>query len=108
MVAAGAVDGGGEEDLTHGSHDAIQVVILGEDTVGRIEIPCPQTVESGCDRPVNIPGLELVARKLFYEKMVVGLVLVQGSDDPVAIAPGARLGTVIFKAVGFLSSIVTC
>jgi hypothetical protein len=38
---------------------------------------------------------------LFGDEAVEGLILVEGVDDVVAVAPGGRLGTVALVAVGF-------
>ena len=48
----------------------------------------------------GVVGVEFVAGELFGEKLVVGLVVVEGGDDVVAVAPGVRAVGVLTVSVG--------
>ena len=61
----------------------------------------PVAISRSCDgRASPSAGGEQVARELFEDELVVGLVAVEGGDDVVAVAPGVAVGDVLVEAVG--------
>ena len=105
IVAAGAVDGEAEERLADGADDVLQFVLpddgfhrgallLLADFVVR-----PGDEEAGGDQGVGVVRVQGVAGELQPRELVVGEVLVEGVDDPVAVAPGVGAELVPLEAL---------
>ena len=80
-----------EKCLRGGLQDIILPVKLRRPLVVRFVIPHPQPVESGRNPSLVSSIGQLVARNLLQHKTVVWLILVEGCNHIVAIAPGVRL-----------------
>ena len=102
IVAAGAAQSNAHQA---GAHDVghlreLLVVAAGHHLVARILAQRAQAVEPRGDQGLVFCGRDLIARQLFEEEPVVGLVVIEGPDHVVAIAPGIRPGGVVFVTVG--------
>ena len=102
VVAAGAADGQAEEDRADGPGDLGQLrlplhrrVEVAGDNLARTA-----AAEAGGDQGLGIAGAQLVPGELEGEELVVGQVVVEGLDHPIAIAPGVGPFGVEFEAVG--------
>ena len=99
-MAAGAVERQAQEHLAGGGDDIVQVFIELLHRVHRFVLPEAQAVEAGGDDVFGSGRFQLVARQLLQDEAVVGLVLAEGADDIVAVAPDQGLGAVPLVAVG--------
>ena len=103
VVAARAVDGEGLKTLIGGPNDVVQII---EPVVGVFEIAVqytwPETDETRGCQAFKGGLIQLVAGNLLHDELVIGLVLVEGVDDIVAIAPCFRdvIVVLISRAVG--------
>ena len=99
VVAAGALHAGAEEDVAGGVGDVVQDVLPLAAGVAVIVFVDPMAeVAEGRER-VGVAGEEFVAGDLLLHEAVVRLVLVEGLDDVVTVAPGGRAEIVDAKAV---------
>lgn len=67
----------------------------------RAFVPWARGDEGGGDGGVWVGGIEDVAGELFFDESGVGLVVVEGLDEVVAIGPGIGARFVFVVAVGF-------
>ena len=99
VVAAGALHAGAEEDVAGGVGDVVQDVLPLPARVAVVVFVDPVAeVAEGRER-VGVAGEEFVAGELLLHEAVVGLVLVEGLDDVIAVAPGGRAEVVDAVAV---------
>ncbi len=99
IVAAGAADGQAEKYRT----DAIRhfredfVAAEGHFRVAGVATDRAEPIETDRDFAVGLSGSDLVAGQLFADELVIGLVVVEATDDVIAIAPGAGPRTVVLE-----------
>ena len=108
MVAAGALGSRREEGpsrvgdhvvAVEGAGDLAVEFGLGEFGMADV-VPRSGGDEALGDVSVGRLGVERIAGQLFFDEAGVGLVLVEGPDDVVAIGPGVRTELVLVVAVG--------
>ena len=99
VVAAGALHAGAQEDVAGGVGDVVQDVLPLAAGVAVVVFVDPMAeVAEGRER-VGVAREEFVAGDLLLHEAVVGLVVVIGLDDVIAIAPGGRTEIVDAEAV---------
>ena len=100
VVAAGAAQRQSQKRRAGRAHDFIDFVPSGRLLVVGLVVPNAETVKTGGDdRLVRRIG-QFVARKLFQHEAVVRLVVIQGGNHVIAIAPRFGLFRVALIAVG--------
>ncbi len=100
VVAAHAAHGKTEERAADDVDDAVEIVGERLLQVRHLVVPHAQAIDPRRDEAVEVAVVEFVARKLLEHEAVVGHVLVERLDDPVAVLPGAVLDAVALEAVG--------
>jgi hypothetical protein len=100
VVAARAAQGHAQEALADDAHLVVELVERGLLDVVGLGVPHAQAPEARGHDGLAAGVRQLVARELLQHEAVVGHVLVEGVDDPVAVAPGAGLLLVALVAVG--------
>ena len=115
VVASGTRDGHSEEGRSGGSDNVIQFVELGLELVIRLVVMDTQSQKSGGDHRV-FPGVSrstgcshqtrcpFITGDLFSNEAVVGLVLIEGPDDVIAVAPGLPFFTIPLIAIALSKS----
>ena len=99
VVAAGALHAGAEEDVAGGVGDVVQDVLPLAASVAVVVFVVPMAeVAEGRER-VGVAREEFVAGDLLLHEAVVGLVVVIGLDDVIAVAPGGGTEVVDAEAV---------
>ena len=101
VVAAGALHGQAHDAAAHGGdhvvkiiHPELRIVLFAEAHF------CVVAQEASGDQPVMRDIGKLVARQLFFQKLVVREILVEGLDDVIPIAPRIGAIEIMFVAVG--------
>ena len=99
VVATGALHAGAEEDVAGGVGQVVEDVLPLAAGVAVVVFvnPVAEVAERG--ERLRVAREEFVAGNLFLDKAVVGLVLVIGLDDVIAVAPGGRSEVVDAEAV---------
>lgn len=100
IMAPGAVDGQTKEHLPGRGDHVIQDVELRQQPIGRLVIPQTEPVIPRGDDRVVRDLRQFVTSQLLTHKLIIRLVVVEGSNHVVAITPRVRLIAVAFKAVG--------
>ena len=99
VVAAGALHAGSEEHVAGGVGQVVEDVLPLAACVAVVVFVDPVTeVAEGGER-LRVAREEFVARDLFLDEAVVGLVVVVGLDDVIAVAPGGRAEVVDAEAI---------
>ncbi len=101
VVAPSTVHGQAQEDLAGRGDHIVQLVRPRLSSVGRFVVPQPQPIEAGGDDRIGGDLVQFVARQLFAQELVEGLVLVERADHVVAVPPHLWLGIVPFETVRF-------
>ena len=99
-MAAGTIERHAEHRLANGGDDVVETIVAGLLGIDRFIIPDAQAIEARCDQRVGIAGEKLIACQLFAQEAVERLILIEGTDDVIAIAPDVRLRVVALVAVG--------
>ncbi len=63
VVATGTVDGHPQHDLAGRGNDAVEPLVVGQQSVGRLIVPDSQAVESGRDQRLGRGWVDLIARE---------------------------------------------
>ncbi len=100
IVTAGAAERQAEKDLGRGGDDIVELIVAILGGVGGLVVPGTETMEARGDDRVGAGLGQLVAGDLLDKEAVVGFIVVERADDPVAIAPGVGLGRVALESVG--------
>ena len=103
IMAAGAAEGDahetGPDDVGHFGEGF--VAAAGDGLVAGVAADGAEAVEAGGDEGFVFRGGDFVARELFVDEAVPGLVVIEGADDVVAVAPGVGAEVVVFEAFSF-------
>ena len=100
VVAAHAAHGKAEERAADDIDDAVEIVREGLLEIRHLVVPHAESIDPRRDEAVEVAVLELVARELLEHEAVVGHVLVERLDHPVAVLPRPALDAVALEAVG--------
>ena len=100
VVAAHAAHGKAEERAADDIDDAIEIIREGLLEIRHLVVPHAESIDPRRDEAVEVAVLELVARELLEHEAVVGHVLVERLDHPVAVLPRPALDAVALEAVG--------
>ena len=98
VVAPGAVHGHAEDAAAQGPQHVVQVVVppLGVVLLAEVD-PGARPQEPGGDAGLVGDVVELVAGDLLAQELVVGLVVVEGVDDVVAVPPRVVAAVVLLE-----------
>ena len=99
IVAAGAAVGEAEEGGADGVGDVVEQFLPALHEVACVALVGEVAVEPGSDERGGVAGVEFVAGDLLADEAVVRLVLVEGVDDVVAVAPDVGAGLVALEAL---------
>ena len=98
VVAPGAVHGHAEDAAAEGPQHVVEVVVPPLGVVLLAEVHArPRPQEPGGDEGLVGDVVELVARDLLAQELVVGLVVVEGVDDVVAVPPRVVAAVVLLE-----------
>ena len=98
VVTTGTGDGHSQEGRSGGSHDVVEFVVFGLDLVIRLIVVDSHAQEAGGHHRI-FPGIprptvffqqrrgQFIAGDLLADELVVGLVLIEGADHVVPVAP---------------------
>ena len=98
-MATCAIHRESKEHLPRRGDDIIEHVVPREFLVRRLIVPDAEPVKAGGDDAVGICVHEFITGELLADEMVVGLVVVESTNDVIAITPGIRLVAVALVAV---------
>src|SRR5262249_51118922 len=101
VVAAGAAEREAEERGRRCSQHVIELVVAIDLRIGRLIIPSTQAKEGRGDLRLGVATVHFVAGKLFGNEAIKRLILIEGVNDIIAVAPGAWLGPVALVTVRF-------
>ena len=101
VVAAGAVDGHAENAAADRGQHVVQIVVPALRVVLLAEVDARAGAqEAGGDARLVRHVVQLVARDLLAQELVVRLVVVERVDDVVAVAPHVQADVVLLEPVG--------
>ena len=99
VVAARAAERHPEKHLRRGGHDVIELVEAVLRKVSGFIVPRAEPVVAKCDQRLGRDLVHLVTRELFDDELVVALVVVEGANHVIAVAPDVRFGVVTLVSV---------
>ena len=115
LVATGALDGHRAKGIENVRYHVVPVEVAGYLPVDfrfrhlsmPNEIPRPRGEKAESEDTIGLTGKESVARNLFLYELLIGLVLVEGTYDVVAIGPGigTELVLVVSAGIGVLGHV---
>ena len=101
VMTAGTTNRQTQKGICRRLENIIHIIKPGLFLVDGFVIPQAKSIVSGGNDIVRYGRIEFVTGKLLHYKLIIRLVVVEGSDDIIAIAPHKRFRVIPFIAVGF-------
>ena len=101
IVASSATDGDAQEYFRGCADQVVDVFEHFLDFINRLVLPEAQPIVTCRNNRFGRWIVQFVAGKLFFDKLIVWLVVVKRLDDIIAVSPDERLRPIPFVAVCF-------
>ena len=101
VVAARAANGQAQEGRGSDPEHVVKLIVAVDPGIGRFIVPGAEAQKGGGDLRLGIGAFEFITRQLLGEETVERLVLPEGLDHVIPVAPGVRFRSVALVTVGF-------